>query len=150
VRLCVRPHAPRSQVAGGQRTRMDLQTRDRASSDVAEVPAGEPGVPLEGAERSQEPGSLGALRARLRAVSSRRAQQLLAAVILVVLAAMAWHFNAPPRHAAVSPVPDTLRVLAASVVLFGAAGLGLTRLLLPAALRRYEPLWILPTGACAV
>jgi hypothetical protein len=41
-------------------------------------------------------------------------------------------------------------VLAATVVLFGLAGLGLVRLLLPASLRRYELLWVLPTGGCAV
>jgi hypothetical protein len=38
----------------------------------------------------------------------------------------------------------------AAVVLFAVAGFGLTRLLLPAGLRRHEPLWILPVGACAV
>ena len=36
------------------------------------------------------------------------------------------------------------------MVLFGIAGFGLTRLLLPAGLRRYEPLWVLPIGACAL
>src|SRR5581483_11440998 len=45
---------------------------------------------------------------------------------------------------------DTIRALAATVVLFGVTGFGLTRLCLPNALRRYEPLWVLPTGACAV
>jgi hypothetical protein len=38
----------------------------------------------------------------------------------------------------------------AAVVVFGIAGLGLVRLLLPARLRRYEVLWILPTGGCVV
>lgn len=46
-------------------------------------------------------------------------------------------------------VPDLVRAGAAGVVLFGICGFGLVRLLLPAGLRRYEPLWILPVGACA-
>lgn len=61
-----------------------------------------------------------------------------------------WHFNTPPRHEAFSAVPDTARTLGAVAVLFGVTGLGLTRLLLPAALREHEALWVLPTGACAV
>jgi hypothetical protein len=47
-------------------------------------------------------------------------------------------------------VPETLRALLATFVLFGVGGFGLTRICLPKALRRYEVLWILPTGACAV
>ncbi len=43
-----------------------------------------------------------------------------------------------------------MRALAATVVLFGVGGFGLVRLLLPDPLRGYEPLWILPTGGCAV
>ena len=35
-----------------------------------------------------------------------------------------------------------------SMLLFGACGFGVTRLLLPASLRRHELLWALPTGAC--
>jgi hypothetical protein len=69
---------------------------------------------------------------------------------LLALAAIAFHFNAKPRHDAFAADPDVVRGLAAVVVLFGVSGFGLVRLALPAALRRYEPLWILPTGACAV
>jgi hypothetical protein len=47
-------------------------------------------------------------------------------------------------------VPDTLRALAATLVVFGIGGFGLVRLLLPDALRGYELLWVLPTGGCAV
>lgn len=47
-------------------------------------------------------------------------------------------------------MPDTLRALGATVVLFGIGGFGLVRLLLPAPLRRHELLWILPAGGCAV
>jgi hypothetical protein len=68
--------------------------------------------------------------------------------VLVALAALAWHFNTPPRHSALDAVPDVLRAVAASIVVFGLCGFGLVRLLLPVPLRRYEALWILPTGAC--
>jgi hypothetical protein len=73
-----------------------------------------------------------------------------AAGILVALVALAWHFNAKPRHEALSAVPDALRGLAATLVVFGIGGFGLVRLLLPAALRDYELLWVVPTGGCAV
>lgn len=80
----------------------------------------------------------------------RRAQRLLVAAILVALLALAWHFNARPRHEAFAAVPDALRALAATVVLFGVGGFGLVRLLLPDALRDHELLWVAPTGGCAV
>ncbi|MCW3048447.1 MAG: hypothetical protein JWO74_2731, partial [Solirubrobacterales bacterium] len=47
-------------------------------------------------------------------------------------------------------VPPLLRAGLAAVGLFAVGGLGLTRLLLPDGLRRYEALWVLPVGACAV
>ena len=68
----------------------------------------------------------------------------------MALAALAWHFNTPPRHLAFKAMPETLRTIAAAAVVFGIAGFGLIRLLLPEPLRRYELLWVLPTGACAV
>jgi hypothetical protein len=46
-------------------------------------------------------------------------------------------------------VADALHAAAACVVLFGIAGFGPTRLLLPAGLRSHELLWILPVGAVA-
>jgi hypothetical protein len=70
--------------------------------------------------------------------------------ILVALAGLAWHFNSPPRHAALDAVPDVLRAVAASIAVFALGGFGLVRLLLPGPLRRHEVLWILPAGACAV
>jgi hypothetical protein len=42
------------------------------------------------------------------------------------------------------------RIVLAACALFGIAGFGLTRLLLPDALRRHELLWVLPVGAAAV
>ncbi|MDQ6606151.1 MAG: hypothetical protein M3Z06_06335 [Actinomycetota bacterium] len=73
-----------------------------------------------------------------------------AAVILIALVGLCWHFDAKPRHEALTALPDTVRVLLATGVLFGVSGFGLVRLLLPDALRRYELLWVLPTGGCAV
>ncbi|MEY2534762.1 MAG: hypothetical protein QOF29_2672, partial [bacterium] len=73
-----------------------------------------------------------------------------AAVPIVAWGAyVAYDLALPPRHDIVDPIPDTLRALAAAVVLFGVCGLGVTRLLLPDSLRRHELLWVLPTGACA-
>ena len=46
-------------------------------------------------------------------------------------------------------MPELARAGLAGVVLFGVCGLGVTRLLLPETLRRYEALWVLPIGACA-
>ena len=50
----------------------------------------------------------------------------------------------------VGAVGPLLRVAASSVLLLGVCGFGLTRLLLPGALRRHETLWVLPVGACAL
>ncbi|HEY2435547.1 MAG TPA: hypothetical protein VGH93_00075, partial [Solirubrobacteraceae bacterium] len=66
------------------------------------------------------------------------------------MAALALHFDPRPRHTALRAFPDTLRAVAATVAVFAIGGFGAVRLLLPAALRRYELLWVLPTGACTV
>ncbi len=58
-------------------------------------------------------------RLRLTGTARRRGERWLAVLILVALAALAWHFNARPRHEAFSALPDTLRALAAAVVVFG-------------------------------
>ncbi len=47
-------------------------------------------------------------------------------------------------------MPDVLRTLGATVLTFGIAGFGVVRLMLPAALRDYELLWVLPTGGCVL
>jgi hypothetical protein len=70
--------------------------------------------------------------------------------ILILLAALAWHFNSQPRHEAFSALPDAVRALTCTLVVFGIGGFGLVRLLLPEPLRDYELLWVLPTGGCAV
>ena len=46
-------------------------------------------------------------------------------------------------------MPDVLRGVGATLVVFGVSGFGVVRLLLPAPLRRYELLWTLPAGGCA-
>jgi hypothetical protein len=46
-------------------------------------------------------------------------------------------------------VAEAAHVAVVTVVLFAIAGFGATRLLLPAGLRRHEPLWVLPVGAIA-
>ncbi|MEJ7891517.1 MAG: hypothetical protein WKF94_02620 [Solirubrobacteraceae bacterium] len=69
--------------------------------------------------------------------------------IVLFAVALALEFAIAPRHDSLDAVPDTLRALAGAVVLFGLAGLGVTRLLLPRSLRRHELLWVLPIGACA-
>jgi hypothetical protein len=126
---------------------MDIQTRDRASQDVAPVPDRQPGVPVSGAGRVKAAVAAGPLSG-LAAPGRRR--RLLLLLLAAALLALAWHANAKPRHEALSAVPDALRALAATVVVFGLGGFGLVRLLLPDALRAYEPLWVLPTGGCAV
>jgi hypothetical protein len=74
----------------------------------------------------------------------------LAAALLLAVYALAWHFAPRPHRTALRAFPDTLRSIAATVLLFAVGGFGAVRLLLPTALRRYELLWVLPTGACAV
>src|SRR5437764_14246697 len=147
IRHRLRTRAAGPQVVSRQRPRMDLPTRDRASADVASVPAGESGVPAPGAERGQAPGGLTRLESLLR---GRYAERVVAAGLLLALVVITFHFDARPRAQILDPLPNTIRGLAATAVLFGVGGFGLVRLLLPEALRDYELLWVLPTGGCAV
>ena len=55
VRLRLRPGAARPPLARRQRPGMDLPTRDRTATDVAPLPAGEPGVPVAGRGRDAPP-----------------------------------------------------------------------------------------------
>src|SRR5205085_12451316 len=114
---------------------MDLQTRDRASAHVAPLPAGEPGVHLPG----DGPGARTARRARL--------EKLLLASVAGYVALNIAHTS---HVRGVSAVPPLFRVGIAALALFAVCGYGLTRLLLPEALRRHETLWVMPVGACAV
>jgi hypothetical protein len=71
---------------------------------------------------------------------------------IATLAALAVAFKFGVHKAGVDGLTTTVwaagRVLAAALLLFGACGFGVTRILLPAALRRHEVLWVLPVGAC--
>ena len=126
---------------------MDIKTRDRASQDVAPVPDREPGVPVTAARRVQGARAANPLTELARPVNRQR---LLLAALAIGLLVLAWHFNAKPRHQAFSAVPDALCAVAAMILRFGIGGFGLVRLMLPAALRGYEVLWVLPTGGCVV
>lgn len=53
-----------------------------------------------------------------------------------------------PLSDTVDTVGVTVRTLGAAIVLWAVCGLGVTRLLLPEGLRRYELLWVVPVGAC--
>ena len=61
---------------------------------------------------------------------------------------VAWK-GVPYRRQALHSLPDLARAVFGAVVLFGVSGYGIVRLLLPRALAAREPLWVLPTGACA-
>lgn len=55
-----------------------------------------------------------------------------------------------PASGVLDSVQAALRALAAALALFAVCGFGLTRLLLPEELRRYEPLWALACGAAVL
>jgi hypothetical protein len=101
---------------------------------VAPVPPRQPGV--------HQPGDGAGAHA-----PRRRAGAALAPLLVAALAVQLADRNGV---VGVGAVPELLAVGAAAFALFAIGGLGLTRLLLPAELRRYELLWVLPVGACAV
>ena len=123
VRLRLRPHAAGPSVARRQRTRMDLQTRDRATPDVAAVPDRQSGLPLPGAGRVAPSRDFPALDALTDRFGAARLERVAAVADRDPLLALTWHFNAKPRHEIFSAAPDTLRALAATVVVFGVGGL---------------------------
>ena len=69
----------------------------------------------------------------------------LAAAGLVALVALALAGDAGVKR--FGAVPDVLRIAGSLLLLFGAAGYPITRLLLPRALRAHFPLFVLPVGA---
>lgn len=127
---------------------MDLSTRDPAESGPNSASTDQPLAP------PREPRPPSALREpssrAFGSLSGPLAQWILAALILLAFAALARHFDHVPRRAALKPMPDVLRTLGATALTFGIAGFGVVRLLLPAALREYELLWVLPTGGCVL
>jgi hypothetical protein len=118
---------------------MDLQTRDRAAADVAALPGGQPGVP--------EPGG-GTGPPAPPALTPRR-QRALAWLGLLGAAAIALGLATYAGVVGRGGLGGALHVAAACAVLFGIAGFGPTRLLLPDGLRGHEALWVLPVGSVA-
>ena len=75
---------------------------------------------------------------------------VLAAGLLALWIAGARGVHRTDAAGILDTVQAAARAVAAAALLFGACGFGITRLLLPERLRRYELLWILPVGACAL
>src|SRR4051794_40049437 len=116
---------------------MDLQTRDRATADVAPLPAGQPGVRLPG----DRPGARAPAAGFLTGVPSRRA----ALAWLGVAAAIALGQAIDAGVAGPAAVPAIVRTGVAALVLFGVCGFGLARLWLPGSLR--PGVVVVPGGA---
>ena len=122
---------------------MDLKTGDRVPAEVEEPeadaePTGEPDGAASEAAADAPPGGL-----------STRANRRLAWLALVVAGASAIALARNTGVVGQGGLAEAVRVAAATVVLFGITGFGVTRLLLPAALRRHELVWVLPVGAVA-
>jgi hypothetical protein len=75
---------------------------------------------------------------------------LFAAAVLALWIAAGWGIHNVPAGDVLDSVQAAARAVAAALVLFGVMGLGVTRLLLPEALRRYELLWVPAVGACVL
>ncbi len=122
---------------------MDLKTGDRTPAEVEEPaadaePIGEPDGAAPQTRADAPPGGL-----------SIRANRGLAWLALVVAGASAIALARNTGVVGKGGLPEAVRVAAATVVLFGITGFGPARLLLPAALRRHELIWVLPIGAVA-
>lgn len=75
---------------------------------------------------------------------------LLGAAALALAIAGAWGIHRVPAGDVLDSVQAATRAVIAALVLFGVAGFGVTRLLLPEGLRRYELLWVPAVGACVL
>jgi hypothetical protein len=121
---------------------MDVKTADHVPADLDEdAAAGAPPtapVVADGPPSDRPPGL------------SARANRILACVALAVASLSAVTLAHSTGVVGKGGVVDVLRAGTATVVVFAIAGLGPTRLLLPASLRRFELLWVLPIGAVAV
>ena len=87
----------------------------------------------------------------VRQVRVRDGLLLRAAVVLALIIAggIAAFAKVSPADLA-DPVQAAIRAVLAAALLFGVMGFGITRLLLPAGLRRHELLWVAPVGACVL
>ncbi|HWC27403.1 MAG TPA: hypothetical protein VG474_12525 [Solirubrobacteraceae bacterium] len=122
---------------------MDLRTGDRGLADIEEqrsekaAPPARDGGP---GEPRREPAPAGL---------SERANRVLAWSALVFVSFSAIMLARYTGVVGRGGVADVARVGLATVAVFALAGFGPTRLLLPASLRRFEALWVLPVGAVA-
>ncbi len=120
---------PRMQSPTGERTTGEL---DEPAAAGPPAPAGADPPPADG------PGEL--------SPRANRALALLALAFTSVSAIALARFTGVVGRGGVA---EALRVGITAVVLFAVMGFGPARLLLPAALRRHELVWVLPVGAAA-
>jgi hypothetical protein len=109
---------------------------------VAALPARQPRLPASRARGTGAP----PLIARLRTPAAATA----AAVLLALLLAGWGGVHTVPADGVLDTVQAALRACVAAVLLFLVCGFGVARLLVPEHARRYELLWALGAGACAV
>lgn len=125
---------------------MDVQTDDRATGPSAraegESGAEELGVP--------EPhGAGGDAGGDIPPGLTQRSNRVLAVVALLTASLSAVALARSTGVVGKGGLNEVLRAGAATVAVFGLAGFGPARLLLPPRLRRFELLWVLPVGAVA-
>ena len=75
---------------------------------------------------------------------------LRAAVVIALAIAGVWIVDRTAERDVVDSVQAAIRAALAALALFGIAGFGITRMLLPEGLRRYELLWVPAVGACVL
>ena len=75
---------------------------------------------------------------------------LLAAGVVALGIAGSWGVHRIPADDILDSVQAAVRAVLATLLVFGVAGFGVTRLLLPEGLRRYELLWVPAVGACVL
>ncbi len=127
---------------------MDPQTADGAPADHEE-PVEAPEVP-EAGEPRRPSGEPPPLSGGPPAPLEPRRERLLAWIAVVFASLSALGLAKIVGVVGKGGVLEVAHVGIAIVVLFGLAGFGPTRLLLPASLRRHELLWVLPIGAVAL
>ena len=75
---------------------------------------------------------------------------LLAAGVIALGIAGSWGVHRIAAGDILDSVQAAVRAVLATLLVFGVAGFGVTRLLLPEGLRRYELLWVPAVGACVL
>ncbi len=122
---------------------MDVTTDDRASAELAQTSGfdGPPPPPVGDAPAGPP--------ADVPPGLTPRSNRVLAWVALVTASLSAVALARSTGVVGKGGLNDVLRAGAATVAVFGLAGFGPARLLLPPSLRRFELLWVLPVGAVA-